>query len=107
MSETQNDILVHTEAGVTTITLNRVDKKNSLTRAMYTTLAETLAGIATYQQVCCREMLNFGYILDLVVGLRMVGQVHIARVRQDIVGHDHFESCSKNSSVRATATGKK
>ena len=41
MSETQNDILVHTEAGVTTITLNRVDKKNSLTRAMYTTLAET------------------------------------------------------------------
>ena len=41
MSEIQNDILVHTEAGVTTITLNRVDKKNSLTRAMYTTLAET------------------------------------------------------------------
>ena len=36
------DILVHTEAGVTTLTLNRVDKKNSLTRAMYAALAEAL-----------------------------------------------------------------
>ncbi|NMM78885.1 enoyl-CoA hydratase [Acidovorax sp. SRB_24] len=43
MSATPQDILVHTEAGVTTITLNRVDKKNSLTRAMYATLADTLA----------------------------------------------------------------
>ena len=36
------DILVHTEAGVTTITLHRVDKKNSLTRAMYAALADAL-----------------------------------------------------------------
>ena len=36
------DILVHTEAAVTTITLNRVDKKNSLTRAMYAALADAL-----------------------------------------------------------------
>ncbi|WP_027995436.1 enoyl-CoA hydratase [Simplicispira psychrophila] len=36
------DILVHTEAGVTTLTLNRVDKKNSLTRAMYAALADAL-----------------------------------------------------------------
>ena len=36
------DILTHTEAGVTTITLNRVDKKNSLNRAMYSTMAVTL-----------------------------------------------------------------
>lgn len=46
MSETQNDILVHTEAGVTTITFNRVDKKNSLTRAMYATLADTFEAAA-------------------------------------------------------------
>ena len=38
-----DDILVHAEAGVTTITINRVDKKNSLTAAMYATLADTLA----------------------------------------------------------------
>ena len=38
-----SDILVHTEAGVTTITLNRVDKKNSITTAMYTTMADALA----------------------------------------------------------------
>ena len=37
------DILNHTEAGVTTITLNRVDKKNSITAAMYGAMAEALA----------------------------------------------------------------
>ena len=37
------DILSHTEAGVTTITLNRVDKKNSITAAMYSTMADVLA----------------------------------------------------------------
>ena len=36
------DILVHTEAGVTTLTLNRVDKKNSLTSAMYSAFADAL-----------------------------------------------------------------
>ena len=36
------DILVHIEAGVTTLTLNRVDKKNSLTSAMYSALADAL-----------------------------------------------------------------
>ena len=38
-----NDILSHTEAGVMTITLNRVDKKNSLTQAMYGAMADALA----------------------------------------------------------------
>ena len=37
------DILVHAEAGVMTITLNRVDKKNSLTQAMYGAMADALA----------------------------------------------------------------
>ena len=36
------DILVHAEAGVSTITFNRADKKNSLTKAMYATLADAL-----------------------------------------------------------------
>ena len=34
-----SDILTHTDAGVVTITLNRVAKKNSITSAMYTTMA--------------------------------------------------------------------
>ncbi len=38
-----SDILVHTEAGVTTLTFNRPDKKNSITAAMYATLADALA----------------------------------------------------------------
>ena len=38
-----SDILIHTEAGITTITLNRVDKKNSITSAMYSAMADALA----------------------------------------------------------------
>ena len=46
MSEaTTQDILIHTEAGVCTITFNRVEKKNSLTQAMYATLADTLGQV--------------------------------------------------------------
>ncbi|OOG44708.1 enoyl-CoA hydratase [Polaromonas sp. A23] len=42
MSDSFKDILPHTEAGVMTITLNRVDKKNSLTAAMYAAMADAL-----------------------------------------------------------------
>ena len=42
MSEPQNDILVHADAGVMTLTFHRVDKKNSITRAMYAALADGL-----------------------------------------------------------------
>lgn len=38
-----SDILVHTEAGVTTITLNRPERKNSITAAMYQAMAEALS----------------------------------------------------------------
>ncbi len=37
-----SDILIHSEAGVTTITLNRVEKKNSITTAMYSAMADAL-----------------------------------------------------------------
>ena len=42
MSEANQDILIHTEAGVRTITFHRVDKKNSITQAMYTTMKDAL-----------------------------------------------------------------
>lgn len=38
-----SDILVHNDAGVCTITLNRVEKKNSITAAMYQSMADALA----------------------------------------------------------------
>ncbi len=38
-----NDILVHTEAGVMTLTLNRLERKNSITSAMYAALGDALA----------------------------------------------------------------
>lgn len=40
---TMTDILEHTEGGVLTLTLNRPARKNSLTSAMYATLADALA----------------------------------------------------------------
>ncbi len=39
---TLSDILCHIEGGVMTITLNRVEKKNSITAAMYAALADAL-----------------------------------------------------------------
>jgi len=41
------DILVHTEGGVTTITLNRLDRKNSITADMYGAMADALAHAAS------------------------------------------------------------
>lgn len=41
-----SDILTHTEAGVMTLTFNRLDKKNSITQAMYALLADALAQAA-------------------------------------------------------------
>jgi enoyl-CoA hydratase/carnithine racemase len=38
-----NDILVHAEGGVMTITLNRLERKNSITSAMYGAMADALA----------------------------------------------------------------
>ena len=41
-----SDILIHTEAGVATFTFNRLDKKNSITAAMYGALADALQSAA-------------------------------------------------------------
>jgi enoyl-CoA hydratase/carnithine racemase len=47
MSETTPDILAHREAGVLTLTFNRLDKKNAITAAMYQALADALREAAT------------------------------------------------------------
>ncbi|RZL63449.1 MAG: enoyl-CoA hydratase [Variovorax sp.] len=41
-----SDILVHAEAGVMTLTFNRVERKNSITGAMYDALSDALDGAA-------------------------------------------------------------
>ncbi len=41
------DILTHTEAGVMTLTLNRPGKKNSITQAMYSAMADALLHAGT------------------------------------------------------------
>lgn len=38
-----SEILVHTEAGVCTVTFNRLERKNSITAAMYGSMADALA----------------------------------------------------------------
>jgi len=48
-----SDILVHTESGVTTLTFNRPDKKNSITVAMYAALADALAAAEADPAVRC------------------------------------------------------
>jgi len=48
-----NDILAHTEAGVCTITFNRLDKKNSITSAMYAALADALDAAQADAAVRC------------------------------------------------------
>ncbi|MCZ2103235.1 MAG: enoyl-CoA hydratase [Burkholderiales bacterium] len=53
MSDATQDILVHAEGGVTTITFNRVDKKNSFTEAMYAAMADVLEAAAQDAQVRC------------------------------------------------------
>ncbi|MEQ1534749.1 MAG: enoyl-CoA hydratase [Burkholderiaceae bacterium] len=42
MSSKDNDILIHAESGVMTITFNRIEKKNSISSAMYATMADAL-----------------------------------------------------------------
>jgi enoyl-CoA hydratase/carnithine racemase len=40
------DILIHTEDGITTLTFNRLERKNSITAAMYAKLADALEAAA-------------------------------------------------------------
>ncbi|KKW69202.1 enoyl-CoA hydratase [Lampropedia cohaerens] len=46
-----NEVLQHREAGVLTLTLNRPDKKNAFTQAMYGMLADALAAAAQEREV--------------------------------------------------------
>jgi len=46
-SESGSEILVHTESGVMTITLNRLERKNSITADMYGAMADALAQAAS------------------------------------------------------------
>lgn len=51
MTLSNADILIHTEAGVTTITLHRVARKNALTLDMYSALSNALRNAQTDDQV--------------------------------------------------------
>ncbi|MFD1710160.1 enoyl-CoA hydratase [Ottowia sp. GY511] len=46
-----SDILIHQEAGVLTLTFNRVERKNSIHVAMYDALATAIEGAATHDAV--------------------------------------------------------
>ncbi len=59
MSDTHPDILTHTEAGVMTLTLNRLEKKNSITASMYSTMADVL--LAAQDDAAVRVLLIQGH----------------------------------------------
>ncbi len=47
MSSISSDILVHNEAGISTISFNRLERKNSITSAMYAALADAVEAAAS------------------------------------------------------------
>ncbi len=53
-----SDILTHHESGVTTVTFNRADKKNSITAAMYAALADAVQAAAA--DAACRVLVFQG-----------------------------------------------
>jgi enoyl-CoA hydratase/carnithine racemase len=55
-----SDILIHTEGGVTTLTLNRVGRKKSLTAAMYGQLADALMPLRGRRLRAQRRLLREG-----------------------------------------------
>jgi enoyl-CoA hydratase/carnithine racemase len=54
-----SDILTHTEAGVMTLTLNRLEKKNSITASMYSAMADVL--LAAQDDAAVRVLLIQGH----------------------------------------------
>ena len=56
---TVQEILTHLDAGVMTLTINRLDKKNSITAAMYTAMADALA--AAEQDASVRVLVIQGH----------------------------------------------
>ena len=66
MSTTAQDILVHAEDGVSTITFNRVEKKNSITAAMYAQLADAFEAAA--QDAAVRVVLLQGDVAVFSAG---------------------------------------
>ena len=60
------DILIHFEAGVTTLTLNRVEKKNSITAAMYAAMADAL--LQAEQDSAVRAVVIQGHVTIFSAG---------------------------------------
>jgi len=79
-----SDVLQQVESGVMTLTLNRLDKKNSFTAAMYAELAEALRGAA--DDAAVRVVL-------------FQGNETIFSAGNDIGGHWHHDAAALRLSV--------
>lgn len=76
-----NDILIHHESGITTLTLNRVEKKNSLTVAMYAAMAQALDDAAT--NPACRVVVIQGHETVFSAGNDIADFLHNPPATQD------------------------
>ena len=69
-----SDILQHREDGILTLTFNRLDKKNAITRAMYNVLADALfaaAEDATVRVVVLQGHEQVFTALDPITGVQL------------------------------------
>jgi len=76
--------------------IQRVDLPVGLAR---TSLAETLAWVATHQELRVREGSNLAHILKPIIGGRKIRKINVARVWKDVVGHDHIKACGNDAGI--------
>ena len=85
-----SDILVHTEAGVSTITFNRLEKKNSISSAMYAAMADAVEQAAADNAV--RALLIQGDATIFSAGNDLGDFLNAPPAGQDSVSYTHLRA---------------
>ena len=87
-----NDILIHIESGVMTITLNRLEKKNSITSAMYAAMAGAIGQADTDASV--RAVVIQGHVSIFSAGNDLGDFLNAQHTTQDAPVHQFLHAIS-------------
>ncbi len=87
-----NDILIHIEAGVMTVTLNRLEKKNSITSAMYAAMAGAIGQADTDASV--RAVVIQGHVSIFSAGNDLGDFLNAPHTTQDAPVHQFLHAIS-------------